>query len=123
MADILSSIYVLLNILFNGKSKVKTIITVREYKHKFTFIRETGELRYLVLICREYEHKVTHARWYKRDTKKYTYSVEITRVGDLNFNDCHIGHYPLLCDKKFIGTTFPHRCAINAHLDNIFDSN
>ncbi len=61
MADILSSICVLINVLFNGKSKVKTINTVREYKHKFTFIRETGELRYLVLICREYEHKVTHA--------------------------------------------------------------
>ena len=57
MADILSSIRVLINVLFNGKSKVKTFITVREYKHKFTFIRETGELRYLVLICREYEHK------------------------------------------------------------------
>lgn len=121
MADVLTSLCVIFSLLFNGRSNVRTVQTENEYSHRFNFVRENGDLRVIVLICREYRHVLTHSRWYIPKRYRYTYAVEIIRVGDMRYSDSHIGHYPLLCHKRFVGSSFPHRCAINAHLDNIFN--
>lgn len=120
MADLMTSVCVIFTLFFQGKTKVKTELTNRAYSHRFNFVRGNGELRTIVLLCREYRHIVTSLRWYIPSKVKYTYVVEMVRIDNDVYSDHHVGHYPLLCHRRFVGSKYPHRCAINAHIDNIF---
>ena len=120
MVSILSSMCVIFTFLFRSKQKVITRKTEREYSHRFNLLIKDRETRAVVFLCREYEHTLTHGFKYWPKKRRYTYAVEMIRVGSDVFIDHHIGYYPLLCRKLFVKSLFPHRCAINAHLDALF---
>lgn len=121
MGGAILSIFTILCYYCRGSSRVKNALTDREYKHKFLYTTTSGELKSIVLICREYKHSVIYDRWFIKNLIRYSYAVEMIRVNNDAFSDYHIGHYPLLCSKRHISSLHPHRCAINAHIDRIFD--
>lgn len=120
MSGVMVSIFTILSYYMRGKCSVRTCATDREYKHKFRYTA-SGEIRSIVLICREYKHSVVYDRWFIKNLTRYSYAVEMIRVDNDAFSDYHIGHYPLLCSKRHIKSLHPHRCAVNVHLDHIFD--
>lgn len=117
MVSILQSMCSILTFIVRSKRRVITQPTEREYTHRFNLRIKGGRTRAVVFRCREYEHTLTNGWYWWGCRRHYSYAVEMIRVGDDTFIDHHIGHYPLLCGCRHVKTYYPHRCAINAHLD------
>lgn len=123
MRQFLSTLYATFHVLLRGGSVVETTLTPLEYKYRYLMSMGRGNSRFLVFRCKQHRHRVRYQRWYMRDKVYYTYSVEMINVDGDSFIDHHIGYYPHLCMGWLAGTTYPHQCAINAHLDALMHCN
>jgi len=117
MGQLIVSFLVVLHLTLRGVYTVRTTVTPIEYKYKHTLRLQNGSTRTIVWRCRQHKHRVKSNRWYILTQTHYTYGVEMISIDDATFVDYHIAHYPHMCSWVLAKSTFPHRCAINAHLD------
>ena len=115
--QLLRSFLTVLHVLLRGRSWVDTIPTGNEYSFTHRIPMDTGKERLVVFRCKQYRHITHYARWYIPRRIHYTYTVEMAKVDDDEYTDYHMGVYPQLCSRYLNKTTYPLRCAINAHLD------
>ncbi len=117
MCNVLLSIFTVLHMLLRGYTTVSTRKTDLEYNHRYVIKLKCGKSRTVIFRCVQHRHVTYYHRWFILKTITYTYSVEMVFVDGSIFTDYHIAHYPQLCSKLFSKTTYPHRCAVNAHID------
>lgn len=116
MGQLLMSFMVVIHLLIRGEYTVKTVVTPLEYRYRHQITLKNGKTRTIVWRCRQHRHRVYSTRWYILTRTLYTYGVEMISIDGSTFTDYHVAHYPHMC-SGMARTTFPHRCAINAHLD------
>lgn len=117
MGQLIVSFLVVIHLLLRGEYTVRTTVTPIEYRYKHTLRLKNGSTRTIVWRCKQHKHRVRSNRWYILTRTQYTYGVEMISIDDATFTDYHIAHYPHMCGWYMANTNFPHRCAINAHLD------
>lgn len=123
MRQFLSTLYATIHVLIRGGSVVESTLTPLEYKYRYLMDLGNGKDRFMVFRCRQHRHYVRYHRWYMRNRVYYTYSVEMINMDGTSFIDHHVCHYPHLCMGWLANTTYPHQCAINAHIDALMHCN
>lgn len=117
MVQLLTSFFTILHVMFRGDSTVVTTVSPLDYTYKHTLTLENGIKRNIVFRCKQHKHQVFYKHWFIPDRCYYTYGVEMLSIDDDEYTDYHVAHYPHMCMKLLVNTTFPYRCAVNAHLD------
>lgn len=119
MCQLLSSFFVVLFFVLRGECTVKTTVTNLEYKYRHTFSTVNGRVRSIIFRCRQHRHYVKYTHWFIPNRVYFTYGVEMINVDGEDFNDYHVAHYPHIGFWFLARTIYPHRCAVNAHIDAI----
>lgn len=110
-ATMLISLYVWLR----GNCQVNTVLTGLDYETEFVACAENNIV--LFFRCKQFRHTVAYTNRHFPDQVNYTYLVEMIRYQNNDVIDNNAACYPTLCHQWLSETTYPHRCAIHAHLD------
>lgn len=117
MWQLVSSFFVVLFFMLRGECSVRTTVTALEYKYRHTLTPATGIVRSVIFRCKQHRHYVRYSHWFIPNRVYYTYGVEMINIDDTDFSDYHIAHYPHIGFWFLARTIYPHRCAVNAHID------
>ena len=115
VVQIFSAIIMALYVFIRGSSTVKTEVT----EQGFRYVKHLDGGFLMLIECVQKRHTVCYSRWWIKNKTYYTYHVEIIRVkGNVSYGNVK-RVYPHLCAKRLYATTYPHRLAVNACLDEI----
>lgn len=123
MLAFLRSFITVVLVNLRGRTTVSTETTEHVYRCHLDLASRTSTFRTVYVVCHEYRHTTYYERWYLPTKVTYTYAVEMIRVNGVRYVDTHIGHYPQLCNRWIPNALFPHRCAVNAHVDHLIQAN
>lgn len=119
MCQLLSSFFVVLFFMLRGESTVKTTVTERDYTYRHAFSTVNGKMRSIIFRCKQHRHFIRYKHWFIPNRVFYTYGVEMINIDGTDFVDYHVAHYPHIGFCFLANTTYPHRCAVNAHIDTL----
>ena len=122
MLKAVRSLMTIVFIAMRGKTTVESKPTGVDYRCHLDVSNRSSNIRTIYLICKEYVHTTKYGNWLMPDCKNYVYCVEVVRINNSHCESSPIAWYPLLCSKLIPNKTYPHRCAINAHLDQLIAS-
>lgn len=91
-----------------GESDTQTIHT----GETFSYSCPTGQ-DLLKLTSKEYKHETSFKHWYMPKQVRYTYLVSVNKHSEEVDELVEVLPMPMLCSKRFAGTTLPHRLAIS----------
>lgn len=96
-----------------------TVVNKSVTEQNFRYVKHLSNGYLLLIECIQQKHLlVRKSRWVRNKTY-YTYDVVIIKVkGDKMYATVK-RTYPHMCPRMFTNTTYPHRLAINACLDEI----
>ena len=98
-----------------GTSETKTIQTGEEFSYTYPY--GEGELK---LTSSEYLHEVSFKRWFLPKQVRYTYLIQVNKIVDGEKELLEVLPMPMLCSKRFAGTSLPHRLAVSECLQKFY---
>lgn len=111
--NMLNFIYTVIYFNLIGEIKTETI----ETNDKFSMSYNTRN-NLVLLKSTRFKHITTYKRWFNMAITSYTFLIEVIHIDDKKENLVKSIPMPLLCNTKFIGSTLPHRLAINQCIED-----
>lgn len=121
MIELISIFLSGLYVKFRGKTFIEIEPTDNVVNHTHSYHNDDGDVETVLLHCEQFKHTVRASSWYWPDAVEYLYKVHVVVISS---NDRHkklpVSYYPHLCSRCLYKTTYPHMCAINAYIDDVF---
>lgn len=117
MIEALMSFITIIWLAIRGNTMVTSEDTEVVYKCHLDLSTKIKGLKTVYMTCRELRHTLVYDKWYMPSQVLYSYILEVVKVTEEGRGDAYTAHYPLLCSRLIPNRTYPHRCAVNAHID------
>lgn len=113
--EIFTAIIAALYIAFRGNVVVQTDVT----EHDFRYVKNLNNGHILLIDCQQYRHRLLYERWWLMNRNTYTYFVEILQCENSAIVKTFHRTYPHMGPMILCNTTYPHRLAVNACIDDV----
>ena len=90
-----------------GESTTRSVYTEKSFIYTYTIESEV-----LKFISKEYKHETIFKRWYLGKQIRYAYLVTVVSEDNGYVTLVDSVPVPILCMRRFAGTTLPHRLAV-----------
>lgn len=113
--EIFTAIIAALYITIHGNVVVNTNMTDLKFRH----VKKLNGSHMLLIDCQQFKHRCVYERWWLINRTRYTYRVEILECKDSTMVKSFQRTYPHMGPRILRNTTYPHRLAVNACIDEI----
>lgn len=121
MSHLLSLFISGLYVKLRGRTFTEIEPTDNTVNHTHSYRNSDGDVETVLIHCEQFRHTVTANNWFWPNTISYLYKVHVVLI---NIKEVHkklpVSYYPHLCADWLHNTTYPHMCAINAYIDDVF---